>query len=135
MVSCGGKAVFKNVQQEAFPEEFDELSKLSGSRRVKHSSCLFKPDPILKDGLLRVGGRLSRARISCDAKHQKILPKKNHVSSLITDHFHKLSGHSGRQHVLSMMRQKYLIIKVNSKVRRVLTSCHSCRRHEAPFCQ
>lgn len=100
------KAILKNVQQEAFPEEFNELNKSSGSKRVKRSSCLFKLDPILEDGLLRVGGRLARARISYNAMHQIILPKKNHVSSLIIDYFHKLSGHSGRQHVLSMIRQK-----------------------------
>ncbi|XP_022788132.1 uncharacterized protein LOC111328047 [Stylophora pistillata] len=128
------KATLKNVQQEAFPEEFNELNKFSGSKRVKRSSCLFKLDPILEDGLLRVGGRLARARFSYNAMHQLILAKKNHVSSLTIDYFHKLSGHLGR-HVLSMIRQKYWIIQGNSMVGRVLTSCYSCRRQEAPFCQ
>lgn len=76
------KVILKNVRQEAFPGEFNELSKSSGNKHVKRSSCLFKLDPILEYGLLRVGGRLARACISCDAKHQIILPKKNHVSSL-----------------------------------------------------
>ena len=37
--------------------------------------------------------------------------------------------------MLSMIRQKYGIIKGNSMVRSVLTSCYSCRRREAPFFQ
>ena len=76
----------------------------------------------MRDGLLPVGGRLTRAHISSDAKHQIIIPKDSHVSNLIIDHYHKLSGHSGRQHVLSMIRQKYWIIKANSAVRRILRS-------------
>ena len=89
----------------------------------------------MRDGLLRVGGRLTRAHISSDAKHQIIIPKDSHVSNLIIDHYHKLSGHSGRQHVLSMIRQKYWIIKANSAVRRVLRGCYSCRKREAPPCE
>ena len=78
---------------------------------------------------------MSCARISLDAKHQIILPKNNHVSSLIINHYHTLSGHSGRQHVFSLLRQKYWVIKANSAVRKILTKCYSCRRREAPFCE
>ena len=58
--------------------------------------------------------------LQTEAKHQIILPNSSHISDLIVDHYHKLSSHSGRQHVLSMIRQKYWIIKANSTVRRVL---------------
>ena len=129
------KAILKIVQQAAYPMEFSELGKLRSGKGVKRSSPLFRLDPILKDGLLCVGGRLARACIPPEAKHQIILPKSSHISDLIVDHYHKLSGHSGRQHVLSMIHQKYWIIKANSTVRRVLTDCHSCRRREAPFCE
>ena len=46
-------------------------------------------------------------------------------------HYHKLSGHSGRQHVLSLVRQKYWVVKANSAVRYVLTNCYKCRSQEA----
>jgi len=36
---------------------------------------------------------------------------------------------------LSMIRQKYWIIKANSAVRRVLRGCYSCRKREAPPCE
>ena len=129
------KAILQNVQQTAFPAEVHQLTGPSGSKHVRRSSPLFKLDPVLRNGLLCVGGRLSCARISLDAKHQIILPKNNHVSSLIINHYHTLSGHSGRQHVLSLLRQKYWVIKANSAVRKILTKCYSCRRREAPFCE
>ena len=129
------KAILQNVQQTAFPAEVHQLTGPSGSKYVRRSSPLFKLDPVLRNGLLCVGGRLSCARISLDAKHQIILPKNNHVSSLIINHYHTLSGHSGRQHVLSLLRQKYWVIKANSAVRKILTKCYSCRRREAPFCE
>ncbi|XP_067045584.1 uncharacterized protein [Acropora muricata] len=111
-----------------------QLTGPSGSKHVRRSSPLFKLDPVLRNGLLCVGGRLSCARISLDAKHQIILPKNNNVSSLIINHYHTLSGHSGRQHVLSLLRQRYWVIKANSAVGKILTKCYNCRRREAPFC-
>ena len=96
---------------------------------------LFKLDPVLQNGLLCVGGRLSCARILLDARHQIILPKNDHVSKHIINHNHVLSGHSGRQYVLSLLPQRYWVIKANSAVRKILTKCYSCCRREAPFCE
>ena len=75
------KAILQNLQQTAFPAEVHELTGPSGSKHVRRSSPLFKLDPVLRNGLLCFGGRLSCAHISLDAKHQIILPKNNHVSS------------------------------------------------------
>ncbi|XP_074608709.1 uncharacterized protein LOC141863129 [Acropora palmata] len=129
------KAILKNVQQTAFPAEVHQLIGPGDSKHVRRSSPLFKLDPVLRNGLLRVGGRLSCASISLDAKHQIILPKNNHVSSLTIIHYHTLSSHSGRRQVLSLLRQKYWVIKGNSAVRKILTKCYSCHRREAPFCE
>ena len=79
------KAILQNVQQTAFPAEVHQLTGPSGSEHVRLSSPLFKLDPVLRNGSLCVGGRLSCARISLDAKHQIILPKNNHVSNLTSE--------------------------------------------------
>ena len=127
------KAILKNVQRAAIPEEFSWLES-GNDERVKHSSPLIKLDPFVRDRLLRVGRRLARTCISLDAKHQIIMPKGSHVSNVIIDHYHKLTGYSGRQYVLSMMCQKYWINKANSVVRRVLQGFYGCRKREAPLC-
>ena len=66
------KAILQNVQQTAFPAEVHQLTGPSGSKHVWLSSPLFKLEPVLWNGLLCVGGRLSCARISRNAKHQII---------------------------------------------------------------
>ena len=92
---------------------------------------MLKFDPILVDGLLRVGGRLNKAPIKPDAKNPVILPKQSAIVELIIKHYHITLGHSGREHVLAILRDRYWIIHGNSMVRKVLTKCLSCKRRQA----
>ena len=43
-----------------------------------------------------------------------------------------MSGHSGQEHVLSLLREKFLIIKRLTSVRNVVNRCMSCKRRQAP---
>ena len=96
-------------------------------------SPLRQLDPFLsEDGLLRVEGRLGRAPISDEARHQIILPKYHHVVNLIGCHYHQASGHSGLEYVLSLIRERYWIIKARPTLRRILSTCFSCRKRQAP---
>ena len=117
-------AIVSYTQGKAFPEE------MSGS--VKKSSPLYRLNPCLTDGTLRVGGRLSNAAIPDAAKHQMILPKKGHVTDIIIRDMHEKKGHSGREHVLAALRGTYWIVNGNAAVRRVLSSCVRCRRIQGP---
>ena len=137
--------VLKYVQRQCFREELVclqgkeskvELKKSVRARRtgsVKKSSSIAKLDPELRDGLLCVGGRLRHAPIEQEQRHPVILPKKHHVVDLIVRHYHLLSGHSGQEYVLSLIRKSYWIIKGRVAVRRVVNRCFSCRRRQAPF--
>ena len=137
--------VLKYVQRQCFREELAclqgkeskvELKKSVRARRtgsVKKSSSIAKLDPELRDGLLCVGGRLRHAPIEQEQRHPVILPKKHHVVDLIVRHYHLLSGHSGQEYVLSLIRKSYWIIKGRVAVRRVVNRCFSCRRRQAPF--
>ena len=121
-------SIIRFAQQERFPDEFAALS--SGKCEVKKQSTIYKLDPILKDGLLRVGGRLSKAAMPEETKHPVILSKDQHVSSLILKHIHEQLGHSGRNHVLSRLRRKYWITSANTATRKILSSCGFCRHHK-----
>ena len=90
---------------------------------------------MLTQGLIRVGGRLQRAPIDTDAKHPVILPKKHHVVKLIIKYCHHISGHSGLEYTLSLIRQRFWIINARSTVRGILNECFSCRRRQAPTAQ
>ena len=128
-------AIVNYVQQQSFQEELSELSYARIDGTVKKSSNLYKLDPILVNGTMRVGGRLHRAPIEDDAKHPIILPKKHHVVKIIINFYHEISGHSGAEYTLSLIRQRFWIIGARQSVRNTVNKCFDCRRRQAPVMQ
>ena len=126
-MECAELEILKSVQKFHFQEELESLNKSEDKRYVKKSSSLRSLDPILMNDLLRVGGRLSLVSTTFGAKHQIILPKNDHVTNLIVEHYHLLSEHSGREFVLSLAREKFWIIQTSSVIRRVLSKCVDCQ--------
>ena len=113
------------IQRESYLEEISELEK---GKQIKTSSKLSKLNPIIKDGVLRVKGRLSFGEFGEDEKTPVILPNKGHVTDLIIINSHRLVGHMGRMSVLNHLREKYWVINGNSAVRRVIGKCIVCRK-------
>ncbi len=109
--------IISNVQREQYEQD---ISKLKHLRRL---------DPVYKEGLLCVGGRLKHMPDRFDdLKNPAILPKSHHVVNLIIRHYHLQSGHFGVEYVLSQIREKYWIIKARVAVRRVINSCFDCKQ-------
>lgn len=53
----------------------DELRSLNKKNSVKNSSALISLSPFLDEhGIIRVGGRIKRADLPSDAKHQILMP-------------------------------------------------------------
>ncbi len=130
--------LLKYIQQQKFAEEIAALQLRSDTSRkssIKKSSKVYRLDPLMSDvGLLCVGGRLHRSPIDDSRKHQVILPKSHHVTQLIVSHFHELSGHSGKEFTLSLLRGKYWIIGARSVIRQVILKCVKCRKCFARPC-
>lgn len=119
------KEIVSCNQRQAFPNEFE---KLKMTPQCSKKSTLYKLDPVIKDGLLRVGGRLSRATMSESMKHSIILPKHSHTSNLLLRHIHERYGHCGRNYILAQLRKKYWIISGNTAARKIISKCVTCRR-------
>lgn len=115
------RAVVIYIQSQAFSNE------LMTPPRVPSSSRLCRLDPVLDEGLLRVGGRLHKSAMPEETKHPCILPTDSPISVLLLRHIHERSGHSGRNHMPSELRKKYWIVKGNSVARKVLSKCVVCR--------
>ena len=87
----------------------------------KAGTSIHQLSPILKEGLLCVGGRLDYAQIDDHAKHPFILPYKHHITDMIIRYYHIIVDHMGQESVLSSLRQEFWIIKGRSSaVRRVI---------------
>ena len=60
-----------------------------------------------------------------------MIPSEHPIATLLIRHHHEILGHAGREHVLSMLRQKFWILNARALTRRILRNCISCcRRHE-----
>ena len=137
------REILTHVQKESFKAEIPTLKVASNTiertsaakpkkSQVNRSSRIFKLDPQLTDGLLRVGGRLEKAPVKLDAKHPIILQASHHVVHLIIGFYHHISGHSGTERVLSMIRERFWIFKGRAAVKRALSGCFGCRKRHAP---
>ena len=118
------------IQKINFPEEVTSLNK---GKQVKASSKIIKLKPILKgDGIIRVGGRISKAPISADAINPMILPKNHHISTILIRNLHETNGHCGVEQVLSLLREQFWIVKARSAIKKILKTCVHCRKQMGP---
>ena len=128
------KIILCHVQWVAFSEVKTILAvEQSKSKKTLKSlgHSVYKLNPVLKDDLLVVGGRLTRAEIMPEAKHQIILPYKSRVTDLIIEECHLNMGHMGRESVLRALRERFWAIKGRSAVRRVVRRCLDCQRRKS----
>ena len=99
--------IIRHVQQDAFPDVMQILEEreLDSTRRSikgslkKAGTSIHKLDPMLKKGVLVVGGRLSNAPVDEERKHPMILPYKHHVTNLVIEQHHTDLGHMGQESV------------------------------------
>lgn len=95
--------LISHTQRQWFDKELQILQR---HQQVKRNSSLYKLDPILQEGILKVGGRLNKGVMPEYTKHPAILSKHSRVASLILQDIHERIGHCGRNYVLSKLRQK-----------------------------
>ena len=89
----------------------------------KNTSSLCTLDPVLDSyGVIRVGGRIRKAKLPCILKNPVILPKSSHITSLIISHVPERTHHSGRGITLNELRSsEYWLVSGNAMVRQFLS--------------
>ena len=130
------RAVIRYVQLQAYDKEF-KLMKSSECevRKENRHSDLRRLEPFLSaDGVLCVGGRLRKAPISEEAKHPMIVPKDSLIAKLIVRHYHAAANHSGQEHTLALLRERFWIVNARVIVRAELKDCYQCRRRASQVC-
>lgn len=123
--------ILKHVQKQSFVEELrlarnekkercdPTVEKPMKTHVVKKSSPIYKLNPVIVNGLLCLGGPV-------------LLPKRHHVVDLIVRHYHLISGHSGKEHVLSLIREKLWIVKARVTIQNAINNCFDCKRRQSP---
>ncbi|XP_060831545.1 uncharacterized protein LOC132915753 [Bombus pascuorum] len=110
-----------------------EIRALQKDRDATIKGKLTRLNPFIdKEGILRVGGRLSHSLIPFPQKHPIILPK-SYVTARIIDHAHNVHMHAGTQATLYAVRRRYWPIDGRSQVWHTIKSCvRCCRAHPPP---
>ena len=92
---------------------------------------MLKLQPVLNDGILRVGGRLANAPVEWEVKHPIIIRGSSPFTTLLILKHHIEVGHSGMSHTWTSLRQRYWVVNGASTVRRVIGQCLLCKRRNA----
>lgn len=85
------------------------------------------------DKILRVGGRLSSAHCSEDAKHPVIIPKGSRLSELILGNAHSVTEHGHVQQMMQFVRNNFWISTMRSEARKIVHKCVICARYNKKF--
>ena len=120
--------IFRVMQAESYGKE---IKQLKNNLPLLNKSNLISFHPFLNGNeLLRVGGRLSHADISYDAKHPIVLPMKHPITEMIVREMHHKQLHAGLQLMISTIRQRFQIPRVKNLIRQIIHRCFVCRRHK-----
>ena len=114
-----------------------EMKSLKERKPMRVASRLIKLKPIMKeDGVMPVGGRISLAPVTADAKNLMILPNDHHVTTILIRNIHEVNGHCGVEQVLSISREQFWIVKARATIKKILRRCVHCQWRMAPkMCQ
>lgn len=77
-------------------------------------------------GLLRVGGRLSYAKLSYDKRFPILLPNNSKLTTLLIYDIHVTYLHCGVQTTHFLLSQHFWIISAKKLIRKVLSKCFDC---------
>ncbi|XP_026686425.1 uncharacterized protein LOC103518980 isoform X2 [Diaphorina citri] len=123
-LSKAEECLIKIVQRENFAQD---LNKLKDGNPLSPKSKLKSLNPFIdQSGIMRVGGRLEKANIEFDKKHQVILPKNHNFTKLLIIDEHEKNVHAGQQVMINHLRQRYWILNSRSLIRQLLHKCLKC---------
>lgn len=123
--------IIRLAQEEAFSSEIKRIKQGKEVSPKDKTNKLHKLSPFVDDnGVLRVGGRLTRSSLHPHIKHPAIVPKRSHVSSLLIKHYHEKVQHQGRGITVNEMRSNGVwITGCSSAVASHIYKCTTCRRY------
>ena len=131
-LKCAEMALVAYVQRQAFPEWFFKFDGKNVSKKLLKLHGIYQLNPILVQGLMRVGGRLANAKLPFEMKHPAVLPSKHHLTDLIIHDCHyRESGHQGVNATLNNLMKCYWVVSPKATVSRVIKQCLSCERRNA----
>lgn len=130
--------IFQQAQCENYPDEMMILRRnqhlaATEKQTISNSSSLIKCSPYLDEtGVLRLRGRIDISKdVSMDFKRPIILPKKNRITFLLIDCYHKIFLHRNHETALNEIKQKFFIPELRVQLKLVRKNCQYCKIRDA----
>ncbi|XP_018300724.1 uncharacterized protein [Mycetomoellerius zeteki] len=120
--------ILRLLQKIHFHNDIEDLKTKNHVRKGK----ILNLNPFLdENGIIRVGGRLQRSKLTFAQKHPILLPNRNHLTDVIIRETHESNHHSGIQHTLAAVRQRFWVLDGRNQVRRIVRKCMRCFRFDS----
>ena len=114
----------KRCQQKAFPEGF---LRLKNGQVFHRTSTLLFCMPQIKEGIIRLGGRIELTDLPYGSRHPPIPPGSHLFTKKVLTAFHARLKHVGSEFLLTNVRQHFWIVRGREAVKRVNRDCQDCR--------
>ncbi|XP_055589611.1 uncharacterized protein LOC129741843 [Uranotaenia lowii] len=119
------KTLVRIAQQEGFAKEYADLL---NNRPISNSSKIASLNPVMVDGLIRVGGRLRNAAIHESRKHPFILDHRHPFTTTVMIYYHQNLLHAGQQLLIASVRERFWPTNIGTLARAVIFKCVACFR-------
>lgn len=127
--SCTGEASLSITELQRAELYLVKEAQIPLHKRLQQGDFKTLSPFIDSEGIIRVGGRLGKSKISYEQKHPALLPHGSWMSLLITRHMHEL-GHGGVAVTAAKTRRQYWILRIHRLAKTVKHRCVMCRRME-----
>ncbi|XP_055296037.1 uncharacterized protein LOC129565314 isoform X1 [Sitodiplosis mosellana] len=118
----------KYAQLRAFKQEEQALKQANPAAAKK--SKIMALQPIFdKAGVMRIGGRISKANAEWTKNHPIIIPPRSRLSYLLIQDAHQETLHGSIQIMMAYIRQSYWIPQLRSECRTIISQCARCARY------
>lgn len=108
------------ISQEQSGESFVEIQKRFHDKMLK----------IDENGIIRHESRLQNAAIPTDTKSPIYIPPKSELVRLIVQQIHGDNAHCGKEHTLSIARQRFWIPRASNAFKKHIKNCTTCKRYQ-----
>ena len=96
------------AQKDTYSREYNILKE---SKVLPTNNGLLSFRLIIKNNLIKTGGRLSKSHLPYELKHQVLLNKDHPLSRILFQHYHEKVHRAGREQTLAEGREKFWIVK------------------------
>ncbi|KAL6734937.1 hypothetical protein Aduo_005424 [Ancylostoma duodenale] len=116
---------FREAELIVLREHYREGALLLESRNIRKLHV--KSD---ENGLFRADIRMANSELEESAKRPIVLLPGHPLTQMIIRHYHLKLFHAGAPHLISALREKYLIPNIRRKVKTISAKCITCKRQQ-----